>query len=234
MVPVPLWLRRGCISLAATAMLVGPFASAHAEGHPPWPDTPTMRLAALAVIETLDADLLASRSATLTLEKWCGDHKLATTPRISAHLIRDVDKPATAEQRQRLQVSDSEPIKYRHVELWCGSLILSIADNWYVPSRLTPVMNTALETTDTPFGKAVLALQPTRKTFAANILWSPLPAGWDMGAGIPAAGAATGELKFPAALFEHRALLYTKDNVPFSEVDEVYQRDVLAFQPPDF
>ena len=35
----------------------------------------------------------------------------------------------------------------------------------------------------------------------------------------------------PAALFEHRAVLYTRDHKPFSEVSEVYQRQVLAFPP---
>jgi hypothetical protein len=51
------------------------------------------------------------------------------------------------------------------VQLWCGDRLLSEADNWYVPSRLTPAMNTALETTDTPFGKAVQELKPYRRTF---------------------------------------------------------------------
>jgi hypothetical protein len=43
----------------------------------PWPDTLVSRLEALALIETLNAEILASRSATLTLEKWCADHGLA-------------------------------------------------------------------------------------------------------------------------------------------------------------
>ena len=34
-------------------------------------------------------------------------------------------------------------------------------------------------------------------------------------------------------VFEHRAVLYTRDQLPFSEVDEVYQRDVLDFRPAD-
>ena len=88
-----------------------------------------------------------------------------------------------------------------------------------------------LDTTDTPFGKAVLALAPTRQTFAANLLWSPLPAGWELGT---PPGPATGTLAIPDALFEHRALLTTKDNLPFSEVDEVYQRGILAFPAPRF
>ena len=49
---------------------------------------------------------------------------------------------------------------------------MSEADNWYVPARLTPEMNAFLDTTDTPFGKAVRPLQPYRKTLEAKLLWS--------------------------------------------------------------
>ena len=41
--------------------------------------------------------------------------------------------------------------------------------------------------------------------------------------------ATSGALPIPDALFEHRAVLYTREHQPFSEVHEVYQRDVLAF-----
>lgn len=226
---------RRCVAamVAALALLVAAPA-VRAADPPAWPDTPAVRLAALALIESLDADLLASRSATLTIEKWCADHRLAAVPRISAHLVHGVDKQPTADQRQRLGVGAGEPVRYRRVELWCGDRILSIADNWYVPGRLTGTMNRLLDTTDTPFGKAVLALAPTRQTFAANLLWSPLPAGWELGASVPKASGSSGTLAIPDALFEHRALLYTKDKVPFSEVDEVYQRGILAFPAPNF
>jgi hypothetical protein len=33
-------------------------------------------------------------------------------------------------------------------------------------------------------------------------------------------------------VFSHRALLYTRDHTPFAEVNEVYQRQILAFPPP--
>jgi len=45
-------------------------------------------------------------------------------------------------------------VKYRRVQPSCGDHILSEADNWYVPRRLTPEMNRLLETTDVPFGRA--------------------------------------------------------------------------------
>jgi hypothetical protein len=196
----------------------------------PWPDTYLARLEALALVESLNARLLAARSATFTLDAWCEDHKLASEPKIRARLVRDVDKPATAEQRARLEVGPDEPIRFRHVELACGDHILSIADNWYVPSRLAPLMNQALETTDTPFGRAVGDLKPFRRTFAVETLWRPLPDGWELTAPPPDDPGRT--LAIPEKLFEHRALLFAADLKPIAEVDETYTREILGFGPP--
>jgi len=205
---------------------------AHAQAPPPpWPDSLVARLSALALIQSLNAEILGSRSATLTLESWCRNHALAEDPRITAQLIAGVDKALSAEQRQRLQVT-SENVKYRRVQLRCGSHVLSEADNWYVPSRLTAEMNRVLETTDTPFGKAVQPLEPYRQTFDVRLLWSPLAAGWERTVDERRPCATTGALAIPDALFEHRALLYTREHRPFSEVHEVYQREVLAFPAP--
>ena len=55
-----------------------------AQTAPPWPDTFLTRLESLALIETLNASLLAARSATFTLDKWCTDHKLADETKIRA------------------------------------------------------------------------------------------------------------------------------------------------------
>ena len=83
--------------------------------------------------------------------------------------------------REALDVKPDEPLGYRRVRLKCGDHVLSEADNWYVPARLAPEMNHVLETTDTPFGKAVAALHFRRHTLSANLLWRPLPKGWEMG-----------------------------------------------------
>lgn len=197
-----------------------------------WPGDALTRLEALALVQTLNAEILASRSATLTLEKWCAQHRLAGggEAKIVARLIRGEAKAATAEQRQRLEVGPDDELKYRRVQLICGDRVLSEADNWYVPNRLTAAMNRLLETTDTPFGKAVLALQPYRQTFSVSILWWPLPESWETNPALPPTK--PGAMAIPDALFEHRALLYTRDHQPFSEVREVYQRQLLAFPPP--
>ena len=196
----------------------------------PWPDNFTGRLEALALIESLNADLLSHDSATLTLERWCADHRLAEPARIVAERVRDTMKPASPEVRAALDVKPDEKLGYRRVRLKCGDHVLSEADNWYVPARLTPEMNHALETTDTPFGKAVAALHFRRHTLSADLLYRPLPKGWEMSAA-PASGD-KGALAIPDHVLEHRAVLSTPEGEPFSEVVETYTSEVLAFPPP--
>src|SRR5258706_8434763 len=101
---------------------------------PGWTDNFVARVEALALLETLNADLLSHDSATLTLDRWCDSHKLASPAKIVAEQVHGVDKAPTAKQRQELGVSESEPIRYRRVRLHCGDYVLSEADNWYVPS----------------------------------------------------------------------------------------------------
>jgi hypothetical protein len=186
------------------------------------------RVEALALLETLNADLLSNNSATLTLEHWCDIHHLASPATIKAARVADVDKSVSSEQRQELHVSPTEPVRYRRVQLKCGTFVLSEADNWYVPSRLTPEMNKLLDTSDTPFGKAVLGLHFQRRTLSAKLLWRPLLEGWEMNAS--SASAAVDPM--PAILLEHRAVLILPDGTPFSEVVESYTSEVLGFPVP--
>lgn len=218
------------ISRWAAALLLAASPAANAEP-PAWPDNYTTRLQAYALLQSLNASLLASTSATLSLEAWCASHAMAAEPKVVARLLRGADKPATPEQRARLAVAPDMPLKYRRVQLYCGEHLLSEADNWYVPARLTPAMNRLLDETDTPFGKAVLPLAPYRRTIAAKNLWSPLPEHW-ASRPVPAAASAVGVLAIPDALFEHSAVLYTRDHEPIAEVRETYQRGLLHFAPP--
>jgi chorismate-pyruvate lyase len=216
--------------LATALILLVTTAIASAAEPAPWPNSFVGRLEALALLETLNADLLAHDSATLTLERWCADHHLSDPALIVAERVRDAVKPASAEARAGLDVKPDEPLGYRRVRLKCGDHVLSEADNWYVPARLTPEMNHVLETTDTPFGKAVAALHFRRHTLSADLLWRPLPKGWETGA--PAASDDKGALAIPSHVLEHRAVLSTPDGEPFSEVVETYTSEVLAFPPP--
>ncbi len=199
----------------------------------PWRDTPLARLEALALIQTLNSQILASSSATRSLQDWCRAHALAEPPQIVARPIPASDAPADARIRRDLQVGAAETIRNRRVELRCGERVLAVAENWYVPARLTAAMNRTLETTQQPFGMVVQPLSPHRQTLAAKLLWSPLPDGWERAASRhePVAGSAP-QLAMPAALFEHYAIVYTGRHLPLAEVHEIYQRDILAFEEP--
>jgi len=228
----PKHLRVALASLVALACVHG--ARAENEGGkraPAWANDFTARVEALALLETLNADLLSHDSATLTLDRWCDAHHLASPAKVVAERDKDANKDATAEQRRVLGVSATEPLRYRRVKLVCGAHVLSEADNWYVPSRLTPDMNHQLETSDIAFGRAVAALHFQRRTLSATLLWSPLPDGWEVkAAALPDAGAKT--LPIPHEVLRHQAVLALPDGTPISEVVETYTGEVLAFPQP--
>jgi hypothetical protein len=211
------------LSTVATANSAPPQA-------PGWPGSFVARVEALALLQTLNADLLSHDSASLTLERWCDTHRLASPPRIVAARVPDMDKLPSPEQRRELGVGSADLIRYRRVKLLCGAVVLSEADNWYVPGRLTPEMNKLLETTDLPFGRVVQALHFQRHTLSSTLLWHPLPEGWEMQATVTADEAAN--LPVPPKLLEHRAVLTLPDGTPFSEVVETYTDNVLAFPVP--
>ncbi|MEG3148903.1 hypothetical protein U1769_03315 [Sphingomonas sp. ZT3P38] len=216
--------------LAAAAFIALPAAASV----PAWPDTPLARVELLAILQSFESALLSHDSATLVLDDWCARHRLAPTgSKIVAERVRDIDKPITTEQRETLRIAAAEPVRYRRVRLRCGAQILSEADNWYVPARLTPAMNAALETTDIAFGRAVQPLHFQRRTLSARLLWSPLPPDWDSAAG-PIPRGAAGTLAIPDQLIEHRAILTLPDGTPFSMVTETYGSAILAFPPPAF
>jgi hypothetical protein len=184
------------------------------------------RVEAALLVQTLNADLLSHDSASVTLEHWCSVHHLASPARITAERVRAAEKPPTDIQRQRLRVAPMDEVRYRRVRLRCGTVLMSEADNWYVPARLTPQMNQLLDSTDTPFGIAVQPLHFQRHTILSEVLWQPLPSGWEMSP--PTATDGAGELCLPGQLLRHRAMLTLPDGTPFSEVVETYTSDVLA------
>jgi chorismate-pyruvate lyase len=204
--------------------LIGPAAPARA-----LPDSFVGRLEALALIETLNAELLSHASATETLTRWCKTNRLAPAAVIVARRVRGADKPADAQIRAELGAAADEPIGYRRVALTCGERVLSNADNWYRPLRLTAAMNEALDTTDIPFGAVVRSLGFRRRTLQAEVLFRPLDEDWRTA---PRARKRTGPLKIPGDILRHRAVLETADGAPFSLVVETYTGDTLAEPAP--
>ncbi|MGI9169393.1 MAG: hypothetical protein ACR2FH_04355 [Caulobacteraceae bacterium] len=166
--------------------------------------------AVLAAARSLDADLLAHDSATATLARRCAARRLADPSCLRAIRIAGV-KPADREVRALLAARPGERVRYRHVRLACGSHVFSDADNWYLPARLGPAMNRALETSDAPFGAVVAPLAFHRRRLEAKVLIDP------SGRGPP-----------PPYILRHRAVLITGAGVPFSVVVERYTREAAG------
>ena len=221
-------LRRICLLVLASALA----ACGSLPNRPS--DDYLARVELLALLQTFNAELLSHDSATLTLERWCADHHLAgDIPAAQVHVVarrvRDADKPIPDELRARLDIATDEPLRYRRVQLACGERVLSEADNWYVPSRLTPEMNRQLDTSDVPFGKVVKPLGFQRHTIAAALLWSPLPQGWETQAASRAPADTREGVKVPHALLQHQAILSTSAGAPFSALIETYTNRNVAF-----
>lgn len=166
-----------------------------------------MRLMALATLALggcaspqlphFQAVLAANDSATAALGQWCAVHGIADPPVIRAQA-----------DRAALGISPQEPVGYRHVQLFCGKTVLSVAHNWYVPKRLESHMNHTLQTTDVPFGKVVAPLKFRRERRAEQ------RGGM---AGCPA-----------QTILSHRAILRLPDGNPISLVVECYTRSNLV------
>ena len=174
--------RIACLALLLT--LVGARADTHAER-----------------LERLKHDLLSQSSATQVLTQWCARLRLADPPQIHAVSV-PAPNGADAGVRALLKVDATQAVRHRHVRLTCGGHVLSEADNWYVPGRLTLAMNRVLDQTDTPFGAVVRPLNFHRQTLAAA----------------PAAG----------AVLQVKAVLLTPQQQPISLVIENYTADLLG------
>lgn len=198
---------------AASLLAAAPIASLSATdagaSTPPQAPPGQQRIASAALVEMLHQRVLAGQSATATLETWCAEHGLAEQARVRAVRVRGTDKPAPTEVLQALAVEPGTPLRYRRVQLACGSRVLSEADNWYLPDHLSPAMNQVLDTTDEPFGRVVGPLGFKRQTLADQTFWPPRGEG-DQG-----------------VILEVRALLRDRQQQPFSYVIESYLQQAL-------
>ncbi|WP_448663596.1 hypothetical protein ACG3SL_02675 [Sphingomonas sp. CJ20] len=150
-------------------------------------------------VAQLDAELRAATSATAVLQRRCA------TP-IRAIVDRGRVVRPSAAQRRRLRVWPAEPVAYRVVALTCDGVPLSMAQNWYVPARLTPEMRAALAG-DTPFGVAIRPLVPHRRLIDAR----------RRGLG--------------TYILRHRALVLDARGVPLAEVVEQYTPALRMLRP---
>jgi hypothetical protein len=147
----------------------------------------------------IGAAIVGGASASAILQGWCADHGL---PPLIARRDSAAEKPPTPAVLAALAVRPGEPVGYRRVKLACGTVILSEADNWYVPGHLTLQMNRQLDSTDAPFGLVARPLHFTRRTLRAR--------------------------RAPDAdhILEVTAVLVSAAGAPFSYVIEDYRREL--------
>jgi hypothetical protein len=204
--------------LAATSLAPAGAAAEGSQAHY------VQRLRMLAQLQTLNSDLLSQASATAVLQALC-DRREPGAPRIRARRVEAADNAqAASTARRQLGAAANEPIRLRRVELMCGEAVLSRADNWYLPDRLTQQMNSMLSTTETPFGVVVAPLAFQRRTLSSRLLFNPLPPGWEARAELSFEAPATP----PPQVLQHRAVLQTPDGRPFSLLVETYTDRVLT------
>lgn len=121
-----------------------------------------------ASLDAFEAKLAEHDSATVALGEWCAVRQIASPAVITvSDRVQASSNEPPAKMRRLLGIDTGDGLAMRHVHLDCGGKTLSIAWNWYVPSRLTPEMNTALATTNAPFGKVVAALRFRRVAIEA-------------------------------------------------------------------
>jgi chorismate-pyruvate lyase len=179
------------------------------------------------LIETLNSALLAGSSATTVLEQWCAVHHLASPAVVTARRDASVILAPSEDTRARLKLGPNETVGFRRVKLMCGDKVLSEANNWYAPARLTDAMNDALAHTTTPFGRVIAPFKAFRRTFSVERLW---PAPPKDGAERPMDSTATAAPG--TALFRHRALVLKPDGAPIAEVEETYLMDAVRLPNP--
>lgn len=175
-------------------------------------DDTANRRSTAELVSLLTDRLLTGPSATAILEDWCRERGFAPEPVLLALPVEASHKAPTLLQCERLAVADAGIVRYRRVRLACGDIVLSEADNWYVPGRLTGAMNRVLDTTTTPFGRVVHPLAPSRHNLRLDVLWTP----------------EAGEPGPETPLFAIHAVLSTANGTPFCEVTETYRGAVLA------
>lgn len=160
-----------------------------------------------ATLPEFEAVLASTPSATQALETWCHSRFDPAGSVRAIKVMASSDSP-TARIRDALDIGRDEQLGYRRVSLRCAGREMSLAYNWYVPSRLTPEMNRQLAENDTPFGRAAAPLHFKRELIARP--WSGP------------------ELCPSGTVLAHRALLRLPDGKPLAMVVECYTKAVLG------
>jgi uncharacterized protein YjiS (DUF1127 family) len=215
-------LTRPEILAVACGLLSGDRASGSASqdtaGNQPVPAPPSK---AAALVRELSDHLLHASTATEALHAWCVAHGISAGPITAVKQRPDRRRYADDDVLDELRPERHERIAYRCVRLVRGLVVLSEADNWFIPERLPPEVRSALAATDMPFGAAIARLRPSRRTY--SVRFPELSTASEAGTGGCPAG-----LSPSTPILEHKAVVLDQNRQPLSVVSERYCAALLS------
>jgi chorismate-pyruvate lyase len=172
------------------------------------------------LVHALSERILRSNSATEELERWCRERAIGDG-RIVALCARDATpEPLDDESLEVLYPRDVRgKTRFRRVRLATSGIVVVDALNWYFPNHLTPEICKKLEKSDIPFGRAIEALKPKRRTFLVRRC-AP-----DQLVDVK------GLMDRSATAFEHRAVVQRHDGAPLAVVHERFRFELLSDMP---
>ncbi|WP_414476269.1 hypothetical protein [Microvirga sp. M2] len=179
------------------------------------------------LIQELSARLIQGSTATGTLQAWCEEHHLSSGP---ISVLCHHHAPAFRIDDDilgKLEARPGETTWYRRVQLVRGSLLLSEAENWFIPQRLPPEMADILSTTDIPFGRAIAPLKPFRRTLSVRV-----PAVVPRCSAVHFSGMGRIECRLPTVVLDHEAIVIGDDGTPLAVVREGYRAELVSFARP--
>lgn len=193
-------------------------ASQDTAGNQPVPVAPAK---ATSLVRELSDHLLHASTATEGLHAWCVAHGLSAGPITVVKQDPDRYRYADDDVLDELRPGRHEHVAYRCVRLVRGQVVLSEADNWFIPDRLPPKVRSALEATDMPFGAAIARLRPSRRTYFVR--FPELSTANEAGA-----GGCPVRLSPSMPILEHKAVVLDQNRQPLSVVSEHYCAALLS------
>ena len=171
-------------------------------------------------MHALSERILAANSATAELERWCRERAIGDG-RIAALCARNATpEPLDDDSLEALYPYDARgSTRFRRVRLVTASIVVVDALNWYFPGHLTPGICEKLENTDVPFGHAIEALGPKRRTFLVRRCAPEQLVD------------AHGSMDRTATAFEHRVIVHGEAGVPLAVVHERFRVELLSDLP---
>jgi chorismate-pyruvate lyase len=174
------------------------------------------------LIHALSERILRADSATEELEQWCRERAISDGRIIALCTGHSTPELLDDESLEALYPYDtSGKTKFRRVKLATSGIVVVEALNWYFPGNLTQAICDQLETTEIPFGRAIQALNPKRRTFLVRRCTPEQLVD------------AQGSINPAATAFEHHAVVYSADNTPLAVVHERF-RVLLVCRVPEF